>query len=49
MVRLIDRDSARWEPSPKVVQLRRTLFWDLFVADAWHVRYSQLLPLFNAE
>ncbi|KZV65070.1 hypothetical protein PENSPDRAFT_745213 [Peniophora sp. CONT] len=32
----LHRDSARWETCPKMVQRRRTLFWDLFVADAWH-------------
>ncbi|KAF9445242.1 hypothetical protein P691DRAFT_795733 [Macrolepiota fuliginosa MF-IS2] len=30
-----DRDSARWGLSPKMVQRRRILFWDLFVADVW--------------
>jgi hypothetical protein len=33
-----DRDSARWGLSPKMVQRRRILFWDLFVADVWQVR-----------
>jgi len=33
----LDRDSARWGLSPKMVQRRRILFWDLFVADVWQV------------
>ncbi|KAI0027762.1 hypothetical protein K488DRAFT_60517, partial [Vararia minispora EC-137] len=32
----VHRDSARWEPNPRMVQRRRMLFWDLFVADSWH-------------
>lgn len=31
----LHRDSARWGLSPKMVQRRRLIFWDLFVADAW--------------
>ncbi|KAF9493817.1 hypothetical protein BDN71DRAFT_1590785 [Pleurotus eryngii] len=31
----LHRDSARWGLSPKMVQRRRILFWDLFVADSW--------------
>jgi len=34
----LDRDSARWGLSHDVVQRRRILFWDLFVADVWQVR-----------
>lgn len=37
---LADRDSARWGLSPKMVQRRRILFWDLFVADSWTVSAS---------
>ena len=33
----LDRDSTRWGLPDKIVQRRRVLFWDLFVADAWHV------------
>ncbi|KAJ3515208.1 hypothetical protein NLJ89_g1912 [Agrocybe chaxingu] len=33
----LHRDSARWGLSPKMVQRRRTLFWDLFTADVWQV------------
>lgn len=33
----LDRDSVRWGLPDKIVQRRRILFWDLFVADAWHV------------
>ncbi|KIJ65371.1 hypothetical protein HYDPIDRAFT_110415 [Hydnomerulius pinastri MD-312] len=32
----LHRDSVRWGLPDKVVQRRRILFWDLFVADAWH-------------
>ncbi|KAA1470033.1 hypothetical protein DENSPDRAFT_928581 [Dentipellis sp. KUC8613] len=39
----LHRDSARWESSPKIVQRRRMLFWDLFVADSWHVRPPYIL------
>ncbi|TEB24873.1 hypothetical protein FA13DRAFT_1756766 [Coprinellus micaceus] len=31
----LHRDSARWGLSPRMVQRRRILFWDLFVADTW--------------
>lgn len=31
----LHRDSAKWGLPNKVVQRRRILFWDLFVADAW--------------
>ncbi|KAJ7444602.1 fungal-specific transcription factor domain-containing protein [Mycena galericulata] len=31
----LHRDSARWGLSAKMVQWRRILFWDLFVADVW--------------
>ncbi|KAG1736395.1 uncharacterized protein EDB91DRAFT_1142251 [Suillus paluster] len=30
-------DSAKWGLPAKVVQKRRILFWDLFVADAWNI------------
>ncbi|KAF8827844.1 hypothetical protein HHX47_DHR4000927 [Lentinula edodes] len=33
----LNRDSERWGLSPKMVQRRRILFWDLFVADVWQV------------
>ncbi|KAF8065083.1 hypothetical protein FPV67DRAFT_1501416 [Lyophyllum atratum] len=31
----IDRDGARWGLSPKIVQRRRTLFWDVYLMDTW--------------
>ncbi|ESK94884.1 hypothetical protein Moror_14051 [Moniliophthora roreri MCA 2997] len=31
----LHRDSARWGLTPKMVQRRRIVFWDLFVADVW--------------
>ncbi|TFY79682.1 hypothetical protein EWM64_g4331 [Hericium alpestre] len=43
----LHRDSARWELSPKVVQRRRMLFWDLFVADSWHTLSTGRPPSFN--
>ena len=36
---VIDRDSMRWGLSPKMVQRRRIIFWDLFVADAFQVSF----------
>lgn len=33
----IDRDPARFNMSPKIVQRRRTLFWEVFGADLFHV------------
>ena len=38
-----DRDSARWGLTPKMVQRRRILFWDLFVSDVWQARIDPLL------
>lgn len=35
---LLDRDSARWGLPPIMVDRRRLLFWNLFVADSWTVR-----------
>lgn len=34
----IDRDPSRFNMNPKVVQRRRTLFWEVFGADLFHVR-----------
>ncbi|KAJ8509272.1 hypothetical protein ONZ45_g8546 [Pleurotus djamor] len=31
----LHRDSARWGLTPKMIERRRILFWDLFVADSW--------------
>jgi hypothetical protein len=38
----VDRDSARWGLSPKMIQRRRTIFWDLFVADAYQVGFMRV-------
>ena len=38
-----DRDSARWGLTPKMVQRRRILFWDLFVSDVWQASIDSLL------
>ncbi|KAG5222590.1 zinc cluster transcription factor [Salix suchowensis] len=46
---LADRDSARWGLSPKMVQRRRILFWDLFVADSWTLDRSHCLGIFLPE
>ncbi|KDR81167.1 hypothetical protein GALMADRAFT_222679 [Galerina marginata CBS 339.88] len=35
-VRLVYRDSARWNMDPKTVQKRRNLFWEVFSADVSH-------------
>ncbi|KAH9053247.1 fungal-specific transcription factor domain-containing protein, partial [Lactarius vividus] len=43
----LHRDPARWESDPKVVQRRRLVFWDLFVADAWHALSTGRPPVFN--
>ncbi|KAJ6594808.1 fungal-specific transcription factor domain-containing protein [Mycena capillaripes] len=32
----LHRDSARWNMDPKTVQMRRTLFWEVFNADISH-------------
>ncbi|KAH6901766.1 hypothetical protein BKA70DRAFT_1308535 [Coprinopsis sp. MPI-PUGE-AT-0042] len=33
----VHRDSTKWGLSPKIVQRRSILFWDLFVSDVWQV------------
>ncbi|THH16401.1 hypothetical protein EW146_g4238 [Bondarzewia mesenterica] len=45
----LHRDSARWESSPRIVQRRRVLFWDLFVADAWHCLSTGRPPSFSRD
>ncbi|KAF5380642.1 hypothetical protein D9757_007065 [Collybiopsis confluens] len=42
-----DRDSERWGLSPKMVQRRRILFWDLFVADVWQSLNTGRPPSFS--
>lgn len=37
LIPCIDRDPSRFNMSPKVVQRRRTLFWEIFSADLFHV------------
>ncbi|KAH7891022.1 hypothetical protein F5I97DRAFT_1798533 [Phlebopus sp. FC_14] len=44
---VLDRDSARWNLPDKVVQRRRVLFWDLFVADAWNSLHTGRPPSFS--
>ncbi|EIW75306.1 hypothetical protein CONPUDRAFT_140195 [Coniophora puteana RWD-64-598 SS2] len=43
----LHRDSARWNLSPDIVNQRRTLFWDLFVADSWHSLNTGRPPTFS--
>ncbi|TFK21657.1 hypothetical protein FA15DRAFT_672344 [Coprinopsis marcescibilis] len=43
----LHRDSARWGLSPKMVQRRRILFWDLFVADVWQSLNTGRPPAFS--
>ncbi|KJA16557.1 hypothetical protein HYPSUDRAFT_80028 [Hypholoma sublateritium FD-334 SS-4] len=43
----LHRDSARWGLSPKMVQRRRILFWDLFVADVWQSLNTGRPPSFS--
>ena len=34
----LDRDCARWNVDPKMVERRRFFFWELCTLDCWHVR-----------
>ncbi|KAG9313263.1 hypothetical protein JVU11DRAFT_6728 [Chiua virens] len=43
----LHRDSTRWGLPDKIVQRRRVLFWDLFVADAWHSLNTGRPPSFS--
>jgi hypothetical protein len=43
----LHRDPARWETDPRIVQRRRLVFWDLFIADAWHALSTGRPPVFN--
>ncbi|KAG6907208.1 hypothetical protein DXG01_009897 [Tephrocybe rancida] len=43
----LHRDSARWGLTPKMVQRRRILFWDLFVADVWQSLNTGRPPSFS--
>ncbi|KNZ78888.1 hypothetical protein J132_09134 [Termitomyces sp. J132] len=43
----VNRDSARWGLTPKMVQRRRILFWDLFVADVWQSLNTGRPPSFS--
>ncbi|KAI0277477.1 fungal-specific transcription factor domain-containing protein [Russula aff. rugulosa BPL654] len=45
----LHRDPAQWETNPKVVQRRRMVFWDLFVADSWHSLSTGRPPTFNRD
>lgn len=39
LISTIDRDPARFNLSPKAIQRRRTLFWEIFSADLFHVSF----------
>ncbi|KAK0446109.1 fungal-specific transcription factor domain-containing protein [Armillaria borealis] len=43
----VDRDSERWGLPAKMVQRRRILFWDLFVADVWQSLNTGRPPSFS--
>ncbi|KIK69750.1 hypothetical protein GYMLUDRAFT_521243 [Collybiopsis luxurians FD-317 M1] len=43
----LHRDSERWGLAPKMVQRRRILFWDLFVADVWQSLNTGRPPSFS--
>ncbi|KAK7061069.1 hypothetical protein VNI00_000804 [Paramarasmius palmivorus] len=43
----LHRDSARWGLTPKMVQRRRIVFWDLFVADVWTSLNTGRPPAFS--
>ncbi|KAF8798672.1 hypothetical protein BYT27DRAFT_7203268 [Phlegmacium glaucopus] len=43
----LHRDSARWGLTPKMVQRRRILFWDLFVSDVWQSLNTGRPPSFS--
>jgi len=40
---LIDRDSARWKMDPKIVQRRRSLFWEMLSMDFFYVSGREIL------
>ncbi|PPQ72964.1 hypothetical protein CVT24_000166 [Panaeolus cyanescens] len=43
----LHRDSARWGLTTKMVERRRILFWDLFVADVWQSLNTGRPPSFS--
>ncbi|KAG6849964.1 hypothetical protein H0H93_003153 [Arthromyces matolae] len=43
----LHRDSVRWGLTPKMVQRRQILFWDLFVADVWQSLNTGRPPSFS--
>jgi hypothetical protein len=45
----LHRDPAQWEKDPKIVQRRRMVFWDLFIADGWHALSTGRPPTFNRD
>ncbi|KAI0248759.1 hypothetical protein BJV78DRAFT_1233220 [Lactifluus subvellereus] len=47
LAQTVHRDPARWETDPKIVQRRRMVFWDLFMADSWHSMSTGRPPAFN--
>ncbi|KAF8448743.1 fungal-specific transcription factor domain-containing protein [Boletus edulis BED1] len=47
LAQTVYRDSTRWGLPDKIVQRRRILFWDLFVADSWHSLDTGRPPSFS--
>ncbi|KAH9017995.1 fungal-specific transcription factor domain-containing protein [Lactarius hengduanensis] len=43
----LHRDPARWESDPRIVQRRRLVFWDLFLADSANALITGRPPSFN--
>ncbi|KAF7375443.1 Zn(2)-C6 fungal-type domain-containing protein [Mycena sanguinolenta] len=43
----LHRDGTRWGLSPRMVQRRRKLFWDLFTADMWNSLTTGRPPSFS--
>ncbi|KAI9440996.1 hypothetical protein H4582DRAFT_1940839, partial [Lactarius indigo] len=47
LAQTVHRDPARWESDPRIVQRRRLVFWDLFLADSWNALITGRPPSFN--
>ncbi|THH09507.1 hypothetical protein EW145_g1977 [Phellinidium pouzarii] len=48
-VSAVDRDPARWEMEPKIIQRRRFLFWEIFTIDKWESLESGRPATFNLQ
>lgn len=40
-----DRDPERWKLDPKIIDRRRSVFWELFHVDKWKVYIFMIFPL----